>query len=128
MKTYDKAVRDRIPEIIQRSGKTCVTEVLPPAAFELKLREKLQEEVDEFLRSGSVEELADVVEVVPGFWRCAAWRRSGLRRFAWPRRKSGAASPGGSFSSPYRTDGAAAGPQPGSQKPFGRRDDWRKWS
>ena len=66
MKTYDKAVRDRIHEIIQRSGKTCVTEVLPPAAFELKLREKLQEEVDEFLRSGSVEELADVVEVVYG--------------------------------------------------------------
>ena len=30
MKTCGKAVRDRIPEIIERSGKTCVTEVLSP--------------------------------------------------------------------------------------------------
>lgn len=66
MKTFDKAVRDRIPEIIERSGKTCETEVLPPAEYELKLNEKLQEEVEEYLESGSVEELADLVEVVYG--------------------------------------------------------------
>lgn len=66
MKTYKKAVRNRIPEIIERAGKTCVTEVLSPADFELKLREKLREELEEYLQSGSVEELADIVEVVYG--------------------------------------------------------------
>lgn len=66
MKTYDKAVRDRIPEMIERSGKTCVTEVLPPAEFERKLNEKLREEVEEYLESRSNEELADLVEVVYG--------------------------------------------------------------
>ena len=57
MKTYDKAVRDRIPEMIERSGKTCVTEVLPPEEFERKLNEKLREEVEEYLESRSIEEL-----------------------------------------------------------------------
>lgn len=66
MKTYDKAVRDRIPEMIERSGKTCVTEVLPPEEFERKLNEKLREEVEEYLESRSIEELADLVEVVYG--------------------------------------------------------------
>ena len=49
MKVYDKAVRDRIPEIIERAGKTCVAEVLPRAEFERKLNEKLREEVEEYL-------------------------------------------------------------------------------
>lgn len=66
MKTCGKAVRDRIPEIIERSGKTCVVEVLSPVEFESKLDEKLQEELEEYLSSGSVEELVDLVEVVYG--------------------------------------------------------------
>ena len=30
---YNKLVRDRIPEIIESDGKTCVTETLPDARY-----------------------------------------------------------------------------------------------
>lgn len=41
MKTYSEAVRDRIPEIVEPSGKICVAQVLPPNEFEAKLNEKM---------------------------------------------------------------------------------------
>lgn len=66
MKTiiYNKLVRDRIPEIIEKSGKTCVCEVLSHEHYIKKLNEKLVEEVKEYLESESVEELADISEVI----------------------------------------------------------------
>lgn len=62
--TYNKLVRDRIPEIIEVSGKSCVTETLPDEQFIELLNKKLLEEVTEYLESGSVEELADIGEVM----------------------------------------------------------------
>ena len=64
MKTYNKLVRDRIPEIIEASGHKCETRVLSDDEYLVELKNKLQEEVNEFLESGSVEELADIIEVV----------------------------------------------------------------
>ena len=64
MKTYNKLVRDRIPEIIEANGHKCETRVLNDDEYLLELKNKLQEEVNEFLESGSVEELADILEVV----------------------------------------------------------------
>ena len=61
---YRKLVRDRIPEIIEADGKQAVWHVLETTDFEQALRDKLQEEVDEFFESGDLEELADVLEVV----------------------------------------------------------------
>jgi len=61
---YNKLVRDRIPEIITDSGKKCVAEILTEEAYLQKLREKLNEEVDEYQQSSSHEELADILEVV----------------------------------------------------------------
>lgn len=64
MKVYQKLVRDKIPEIIKARGDTAVTRVLSDEEFSACLVEKLTEEVQEFLSDGTVEELADIYEVV----------------------------------------------------------------
>lgn len=64
MKQYDKLVRDRIPEIIEGSGKTCTTRILPQEEYLKKLDEKLCEELREYQESKSLEELADLLEVM----------------------------------------------------------------
>lgn len=61
---YNKLVRDRIPEIIEASGKTCVTEVLPQDTYLRELDAKLNEELAEYQQSKSLEELADLLEVM----------------------------------------------------------------
>jgi predicted house-cleaning noncanonical NTP pyrophosphatase (MazG superfamily) len=61
---YDKLVRDRIPEIIEASGRRCDVRTLPNDEYVAKLHQKLGEEVEEYLASGDVEEIADLLEVV----------------------------------------------------------------
>lgn len=64
MATYNKAVRDRIPEIIRASGRDCNVRNLSDPEFLLVLEEKLSEELREYMESKSVDELADILEVV----------------------------------------------------------------
>ncbi|MEG2139091.1 MAG: nucleoside triphosphate pyrophosphohydrolase, partial [Oscillospiraceae bacterium] len=64
VKTYHKLVRDRIPEIIEASGKTCVTEILSDEAYLKMLDKKLDEELAEYRKDQNVEELADLLEVI----------------------------------------------------------------
>ena len=61
---YTKLVRDRIPEIIETSGKTCVTETLSDADYLLMLDTKLDEELAEYHQDQNLEELADLLEVI----------------------------------------------------------------
>ena len=61
---YNKLVRDRIPEIIEDSGKQCVYTVLNEEAYLAMLDEKLTEELKEYQESKSMEELADLLEVM----------------------------------------------------------------
>ena len=70
MKTYDKLVRDRIPEIIEgRGGKASFRPCADDAEYLIRLVAKLREEVDEFDRDRNAEELADVLEVVQALCR-----------------------------------------------------------
>jgi len=62
--THDKLVRDKIPEIIEAHGDVAVTHVADEKEYRLRLRAKLIEEVNEYMESGSVEELADILEVI----------------------------------------------------------------
>lgn len=64
MKVYKKLVRDKIPEIITSRGNTAITRVLTDEEFSEHLTKKLFEEVQEFLLDGTVEELADIYEVI----------------------------------------------------------------
>jgi predicted house-cleaning noncanonical NTP pyrophosphatase (MazG superfamily) len=63
-KEYNKAVRDKIPEIIRKSGKSCTIKQLDDTEFLSALEKKLMEEIHEYYENRSVEELADVLEVV----------------------------------------------------------------
>ena len=64
VKYYNKLVRDHIPDIIQKGGKSCQTRTLSDEEYVRELVKKLQEEVDEFAEQPDVEELADILEVV----------------------------------------------------------------
>ena len=64
VRQYNKLVRDRIPEIIEASGKRCVWSTLSDEEYLAKLDEKLNEELAEYQESKSMEELADLLEVV----------------------------------------------------------------
>jgi predicted house-cleaning noncanonical NTP pyrophosphatase (MazG superfamily) len=61
---YNKLVRDRIPEIIKKKRAVPVTHIASDYDYWQKLQEKLQEEVDEFKKENSEEELADILEVI----------------------------------------------------------------
>jgi len=70
---YNKLVRDRIPEIIEASGKNCVCETLSDDQYLEMLDTKLNEELAEYQESKSMEELADLLEVI----RAVALARGG---------------------------------------------------
>lgn len=59
-----KLVRDKIPQIIEESGRKCKWHnVLPDRRLTLLLK-KLHEEVDELEKDNNLEECADVYEVI----------------------------------------------------------------
>ena len=64
MKEFNKLVRDNIPAIIEGKKEVANTHVADEKEFEEKLHAKLREEVEEFLEEESIEELADVLEVL----------------------------------------------------------------
>lgn len=59
-----KAVRDRIPEILRNSGKNCAVKKLSNPDFLVELESKLEEELAEYIESKEIEELADILEVI----------------------------------------------------------------
>ena len=60
-KTYHKLVRDRIPEIIEADGKTCICETLSDEDYISLLDQKLNEE------------LADLLEVMQAVVKAHGW-------------------------------------------------------
>ena len=61
---YDKLIRDKIPEIIEQSGKKCIVEVMDNDTYIEYLDQKLNEELAEYQQDKSIEELADLLEVM----------------------------------------------------------------
>lgn len=64
MKIYNKLVRDNIPEIMINNGANPITRILTDEEYLKELNKKLSEEVNEYLESGSIEEIADIKEVI----------------------------------------------------------------
>ena len=61
---YNKAIRDKIPEIIEQTGRQSKIKILSDEEFLHELEKKLTEEIDEYTNSKSIEELTDIIEVV----------------------------------------------------------------
>ncbi len=59
-----KLVRDNIPQIIRDSGKEPVIKILSDEDYLFELDKKLNEEIFEYQSDKSLEELADIVEVI----------------------------------------------------------------
>ena len=63
-KTYNKLVRNLIPEVIEASGNKCRTRVLSDEEYLEMLDAKLDEELAEYHKDQNIEELADLLELI----------------------------------------------------------------
>ena len=64
MGTYNKLVRDKIPDIIKSNGEKPIIKRLDDSEYIYQLNINILEEINEYLESGEVEELADLEEVL----------------------------------------------------------------
>lgn len=68
MPTYNKLVRDRIPEVIEATGKSFSTRILDENEYQTELRRKMHEEINEYVATenneDALEELADLLELI----------------------------------------------------------------
>ena len=71
--SYHKLVRDFIPNIIEADGKSCIYETLSDEDYIYLLDQKLNEELAEYQESKSLEELADLLEVIQAVVKARGW-------------------------------------------------------
>lgn len=75
---YNKLVRDKIPEIIEKDGKTCNTTILSDEDYISMLNAKLDEELSEYHNDDNLEELADLMEVIYAIAKVKGYSESDL--------------------------------------------------
>jgi predicted house-cleaning noncanonical NTP pyrophosphatase (MazG superfamily) len=75
---YNKLVRDKIPEIIEKDGKTCSTTILSDEDYISMLNAKLDEELKEYHSDDNLEELADLMEVIYAIAKAKGYSESDL--------------------------------------------------
>lgn len=61
---YNKLVRDKIPQLIEESGRKQTSRILNENEYFNALVDKVVEEIEEFRESGIEEEIADVYEAL----------------------------------------------------------------
>lgn len=68
MPTYNKLVRDLIPQIIEKAGQSCTTKFLNDEEYSAELNLKMYEELAEYevteTADDALEELADLLELI----------------------------------------------------------------
>ncbi|PLS01928.1 nucleoside triphosphate pyrophosphohydrolase [Neobacillus cucumis] len=68
MTVYNKLVRDRIPEVIENTGKQFSTRILNDDEYIIELKKKSFEELNEYVNAendkDAIEELADLLEII----------------------------------------------------------------
>lgn len=78
---YGKLVRDKIPEYIRARGGNPRIHIAGENEYWRKLKEKLREEIGEYLASGDKEELVDILEVLDAMIVCKRLRKRELAAF-----------------------------------------------
>ena len=76
-----KLVRDKIPQIITDASKKPITEILDQERYLEELDKKLEEEVAEYQADKSIEEMADVLEVLFAICEARGYSVDELTRF-----------------------------------------------
>ena len=89
-KAYYKLVRDHIPEIIEADGKKCACERLSDEDYLSFLDQKLNEELAEYQESKSLEELADLLEVMQAVVKARGWTLEELSGYGQTKRPGAA--------------------------------------
>lgn len=87
-KKYNKLVRDKIPEIIKANGDSCATKILGQEEYVKALDEKLNEELAEYQESKSLEELADMLEVMMAIAKAKGYEWSAVMKLQEQKRES----------------------------------------
>lgn len=68
MPTYNKLIRNKIPQIIKNNGKTPTTRILPEEEYIKEICNKTQEELTEYIEAKTkpdkLEELSDLLELI----------------------------------------------------------------
>jgi predicted house-cleaning noncanonical NTP pyrophosphatase (MazG superfamily) len=68
MPVYNKLVRDRIPQVIEGTGKQYTTRILDEEEYIKELKNKSFEELNEYVNAKNdkeaIEELADILEII----------------------------------------------------------------
>ncbi|WP_419887589.1 phosphoribosyl-ATP pyrophosphohydrolase [Neobacillus niacini] len=74
MPVYNKLVRDRIPEVIEKTGKKFTTRILDNKEYIKELKTKSFEELNEYINAennkDAIEELADLLEIIHALVEC----------------------------------------------------------
>ncbi len=77
---YNILIRDKVPEIIESKSKKFTIHRATTKEYRKKLHEKLKEEVSEYLKDGSPEELVDVLEIVYALSEAGGLSRNKLEK------------------------------------------------
>lgn len=64
LKIYNKLVRDKIPQIIEKDNCNCKIHIANDLEYTKELEKKLMEETQEYITDKNLEELADIMEVI----------------------------------------------------------------
>jgi predicted house-cleaning noncanonical NTP pyrophosphatase (MazG superfamily) len=70
---YEKLIRSKVPQDLTARGVLHKTRIAEPEEYKQKLHSKLLEEVTEFFRRPSKEELSDVLEVIEAIKKHHDW-------------------------------------------------------
>jgi predicted house-cleaning noncanonical NTP pyrophosphatase (MazG superfamily) len=90
-KEYNKLIRDRIPEIIQRDGRQCGVEIMSEQDYVQALKHKLVEEAQEAAAAKPeelVKELADLYQVIDSLMTACGIDRETVHAIQEKRRES----------------------------------------
>lgn len=64
MKTFNKLVRDKIPELFLKDNSLPVSRTLTDEEYITELNSKLKNEIDKYLENENIEEMVDILEVI----------------------------------------------------------------